>query len=81
MKVVCIVMLRQLKWLNKNTLTCGDDTLNMSIRGVIPESGKLYFNDTGKVVKIEDALINDYTCSFDGSNYQCLKIDKNNKKN
>ena len=62
--------------INEDTLTCGDIVLDVSVRGSIPESGKLYFNEDGKVVKIENALINNYNCSYDGSNYKCIKENK-----
>ncbi len=64
--------------INKNILTCGNVTLDINISGSIPDSGKLYFNENGKVTRIENALINNYNCSYDGSNYKCIKENEEN---
>ena len=58
--------------INGSSLICGKVILNVDVRGNVPTSGSLAFDENGKVVKVENALISNFICSYDG-NYKCVK--------
>ena len=58
--------------INGSSLICGKVILNIDVRGNIPTSGSLAFDENGKIIKVENALISNYICSYDG-NYKCVK--------